>query len=159
MRPEAERCVQHALPRLRLFWGATLGAGLACAGLGALASPVFSASAGGETASPPAATAIATLGLLCGAATLALDRALLSPGRIAARVPAPDGALAERYLLVGHLALWSLALLPGLLGFAQLLLDGRLGTHLALCGVSLAALAVLMPSRARIGARVAAALR
>ena len=158
MRPEAEVRVRSALPRLRLFWAAALGATLACAGLGALAAPAVSAAAAGETATPPAAVAIATLGALCAAATLALDRALLSPGRIAARLPAPDSALAERYLLVGHLALWSLALLPALLGFAQLLLDGRLGTHLALCGVSLAVLAVLLPSRARVGARIAAAL-
>lgn len=156
MRPETGPRVRF-LPRLRLFWTAALGASLAFAGLGVLASPVVSPA--GAASVPPLAAAIAALGVLCGAATLALDRAILSPGRVAARIPFPDSALAQRYLLAGHLALWSLALLPAMLGFAQLLFDGQLATHLALCAVSAGILALLMPSRSRISARVAAVLR
>ena len=74
-------------------------------------------------------------------------------------MPVPDHALVQRHLLAGHLVLWSFAEVPALFGFAQLLLDGALGTHLALCAVSLAILALLMPTRARIATRMEAVLR
>ena len=134
-----------------------LVASLALAGLGVLASPVVSP--WDITTARPITATIASLGVLCAAATIWLDRAFLAPGRIAILVPIPDHALARRHLLAGHLALWSLAELPALFGFAQLLLDGALGTHLALCAVSLAILTLLMPTRARITARMEAVLR
>ena len=77
---------------------------------------------------------------------------------MAALIPSPTRAR-QRHLLAGHLALWSFAELPALFGFAQLLLDGSLGAHLALCAVSLAILALLMPTRARITTRMEAVLR
>ena len=78
---------------------------------------------------------------------------------MAAVITVPDQALVQRHLLAGHLVLWSFAQLPALFGFAQLLLDGSLGAHLALCAVSLAILALLMPTRARIRTRMEAVLR
>jgi hypothetical protein len=157
MRPELEPRLRFALARLRLFWAATLAAGLACAGLGVLAAPA--AAPPGASSTPPTAAAVAAIGAACAAAVLLLDRAILAPGQVAARVPLPDGDLALRYLLVGHLALWSLAETPAILGFAQLLLGGPLRTHLALCALALGALALLAPTRARIAARVEAAIR
>jgi hypothetical protein len=105
------------------------------------------------------ALAIAALGVLCALATIVIDRKIITPERMAALIPAFDYALVHRHLLAGHLVLWSLAELSALLGFAQLFLDGALHTHLALCAASLTTLAVLMPTRARIAARVAAVLR
>ena len=157
MHPELDRRVRAELPRLRLFWAAMLAASLACAGLGVLASPVSSPL--GEASAPPAAVAVAALGLVSAAAVLLLDRAILAPGQVAARVPIPDPGLALRYLLAGHLALWSLAALPAILGLAHLLLGGPLRTSLALCAVSLGIFALLAPTRTRIATRLAAVVR
>ena len=157
MRPDIERHVRLVLPSLRSFWSLMIAASVALAGLGVLASPVASLS--GTTTATPVTAATTVFGVLCAAATIWLDRAILTPGRIASAMPIPDHTLAQRHLLAGHLALWSLAEVPALLGFAQLLLDGALGTHLALCAVSLTVLALLMPTRARIAARMTAALR
>ena len=150
-----ERHVRSLLTPLRCCWAFMLAAALAWAGLGLFAAP-----AGTPSGAPtPFTAAIAALGVLCAAAAVWIDRAVLTPGRIAGLVPLPDLALARRHLLAGHLALWSIAELPALFGFAQLLLDGPLGTHLALCAVSLAILALLMPTRARVTARLEAVLR
>ena len=157
MYPEAGPHGRSALLSLRSFWSFMVAASLALAGLGLFASPFVAPS--GTATGTPATTALAGLGVLCAAATIWLDRALLSPGRIATRVPIPDPSLVRRHLLLGHLALWSLAELPAVLGFAQLLLDGTLGAHLALCAVSLAVLTLLMPTRRRITARMEAVLR
>jgi len=149
--------VQSLLPPLRGCWAFMLAAALAWAGLGLFAAPAGTPS--GAPAATPVTVAIAALGVLCAVAAIWLDRAILSPGRMAGLVPLPDLTLAQRHQLAGHLALWSIAELPALFGFAQLLLDGSLGTHLALCAVSLAILALLMPTRARITARLEAVLR
>jgi len=156
VRPESERRVRAALPALRSAWSLMLAANLAFAGLGMLASPV--AVAPEHAALPPLAAALSALGVLCAGATIWLDRAILAPGRVGGLSPIPDGELARRHLLAGHLALWSLAILPALLGFAQLLLGGTLAALLALCALSLAILAVLMPTRTRIGTRLEAML-
>lgn len=157
MKHGLERHASSALAPLRICWSLMLAASVAWAGLGLLASPAVSLS---DTAiATPLSLALAALGVFCAAATLWLDRTVLTPGRIAARLPIPDQALARRHLLAGHLALWSLAVLPAILGFAQLLLDGPLAIHLALCAVSLLILVLLMPTRARVAARLAAALR
>lgn len=140
---------------LLLPWGAMLLSSLALAGLGRLAVP-----AGDPPASTPAlASAVAALGVALVAAVLALDRWLLAPGRLAQRIGVPDRSLAKRHLIAAHLALWSLAELPAILGFAHLLLGGTLRTHLALCAVSLGLLALLMPTGQRIGARLDAVMR
>jgi hypothetical protein len=127
-----------------------LASTLALAGMGALAAPAgLAAGPGGAT---PIAIGIAVIGALCALAVPLLARVLLAPSRIAHRLPAPDLALARRYLLAGHLALWSFSTLPALLGFAQLLLGGAPATHLGLCALSLLALAWLMPTKRRVGA-------
>ncbi len=133
-----------------------LAASLAWVGLGVFASPVVSPAT--TLAATPIALAIAALGALCAVAAIWLDRAILTPERIASVVAIPDLSFAQRHLLAGHLALWSIAELPAVLGFAQLLLDGTLATHLALCAASLTVLALLMPTRARIAARLEAVL-
>jgi len=133
-----------------------LAASLAFVGLGVLAAPVAAASA--NAALSLLTAALSVLGILCAGTTIWLDRALLAPARLAGLVTIPDGELAKRHLLAAHLALWSLAVLPALLGFAQLLLDGTLAAHLRLCALSLATLAVLMPTQKRIGARLEAML-
>ena len=157
MRADVERHVQSALSPLRASWSFMIAASLAWAGLGLLASPVV---APPDAAPAPASTlALAALGVASAVATIWVDRAIVTPERMAALIPVPDHALARRHLLAGHLALWSLAELPALFGFAQLLLDGSLATHLMLCAVSLTTLAVLMPTRARVAARMAAVLR
>ena len=156
MHPDSERRVQAALPPLRVSWSLMLAASLGWAWLGAIASPAGSPP--DATATPPFTMALAALGALCALATLWIDRAIITPERMAALMPVPDHALAQRHLLAGHLALWSLAVLPALFGFAQLLLGGALATHLALCAASLAILALLMPTRARIAARLEAVL-
>jgi hypothetical protein len=104
------------------------------------------------------ATAIAAIGLICALAPLPLDRMILAPGRIAARIPLPDVALTLRHLLAGQLAIWSLAELPAILGFSQLLLGGELPTHLALCSLALVNLGLLLPTKSRITTRVGAVL-
>jgi hypothetical protein len=156
VRPDVERRLSSALPALRSAWSLMLAANLAFAGLGALASPV--AIAPRDASLSPLAAVFAALAVLCAGATIWLDRAVLAPGRLAGLSSIPDPALAQRHLLAGHLALWSIAVLPALLGFAQLLLDGTPGTHLALCALSLLILAALMPTRSRIGARLEAML-
>lgn len=157
MRPDIERQLRSALRPLRVSWAFMVAASLGWAGLGVLASPVVSPS--GTTTATPLTTALAVLGVICALATLWIDRAVITAKRMAALIPDPDHALLQRHLLAGHLVLWSLAVLPALFGFAQLLLDGDLRIHLALCAVSLGVLALLMPTQARITARVAAVLR
>lgn len=157
MHPDIERDVQSALTPLRVSWSFMLAASLAWAALGLFASPVVS-----PPTSPTAApwtTVLTTLGVLSAGVTLLIDRAIITPRRMAALITVPDLALVQRHLLAGHLVLWSFAQLPAMFGFAQLLLDGSLGAHLALCAVSLAILALLMPTRARIGARLEAVIR
>ena len=157
MREDRERGVRSALAPLRACWSLMLAASLAWAGLGLLASPVV---ARPDAAHPtPATAALFALGVASAAVTLWIDRAIITPARMAALLPVPDQTLLRRHLLAGHLALWSLATLPALFGFALLLLDGGLAAHLLLCAVSLATLALLMPTRGRIAARVAAVLR
>lgn len=157
MHPNTEHAVQSALPPLRVSWSLMLAASLAWAALGLFASPVLSPSH--TPAATPWATVLTVLGVLSAVATLWIDRAVITPKRMATLITVPDLTLVQRHLLAGHLILWSFAELPALFGFSQLLLDGALGTHLALCGVSLAILAVLMPTRARITTRMEAVLR
>jgi hypothetical protein len=138
-------------------WAAMLVATLAFAAMGSFAAPAGTpADAGGPK---PAATAVAALGLICALTPLPLDRVILAPAKIAARIPLPDLALTLRHLLAGHLALWSLAELPAILGLSQLMLGGALPAHLALCALALANLGLLMPTQARIGARVDAVMK
>ncbi|MHB8834364.1 MAG: hypothetical protein ACYC9Y_01435 [Candidatus Methylomirabilia bacterium] len=157
MNLDTGRYVESALPPLRISWYFMVFASLAWAGLGMFASPA------GLTSDPTTArkltVVLATIGALCAVAALWIDRAVITTERMAALIPVFDYALVQRHLLAGHLVLWSLAQLPALFGFAQLLLDGSLGMHLALCAVSLATLAILMPTRARITARMTAVLR
>lgn len=157
MHPDIERYVRSALPPLRVSWSLMLVASLAWAALGMFAAPA------GLTPDPTTArkltVVLATVGALCGVATLWVDRAVITADRMAALIPVFDYPLVQRHLLAGHLVLWSLAQLPALFGFAQLLLDGSLAMHLALCAVSLATLALLMPTRARVTARIGAVLR
>jgi hypothetical protein len=133
-----------------------LVASFALAALGLFAAPVMSPSA--PPTMPTSAKLLAALGVLSAVATLWLDRRVITARRMAAVIPVPDHALIQRHLLAGHLVLWSFAELPALFGFAQLLFDGPLVIHLALCASSLAVLALLMPTRSRITARMAAVL-
>ncbi len=157
MRPDIERQLRAALRPLRIAWSLMIVASLAWAGLGFLASPVVSPS--GTAAATPLTMMLAALGVICALATIWVDRRVITPERMAVLIPAPDHALLQRHLLAGYLVLWSLAVLPALIGFAQLLFDGDLRTHLALCAVSLAILALLMPTQARIVTRMEAVLR
>lgn len=152
MRADVGRQVESALRPLRVSWSLMLAASLAWAGLGLYASPVVS---------PPDAPAMATstkalalLGAISVVVTFWIDRKVITARRMADLIAVPDHALVLRHLLAGHLVLWSFAEVPALFGFAQLLLDGSLGVHLALCAASLTLLALLMPTRARIAARM-----
>ena len=156
MRPDIERHVQESLAPLRVSWSFMLAACLAWAALGLFASPVISPS--NSPTAKPWTTVIIAFGVLSAVATILIDRAIITPKRMAALITVPDLALVQRHLLAGHLVLWSFAQLPALFGFAQLLLDGSLGAHLALCAVSLAILALLMPTRTRIATRMEAVL-
>jgi len=157
MHPDIEQHVQSALSPLRVSWSFMLAASFAWAALGLFASPVVSPSYSSTATSWT--TVLIVLGVLSAGATLLIDRAVITPKRMAALITVPDHALVQRHLLAGHLVLWSFAQLPALFGFAQLLLDGSLGAHLGLCAVSLAVLALLMPTRARIRTRMEAVLR
>jgi hypothetical protein len=157
MHPDIEQHVQSALSPLRVSWSLMLAASFAWAALGLFASPVVSLSE--VPAATPWTTVLIVLGVLSAGATLLIDRAVITPQRMAAVITIPDLALIKRHLLAGHLVLWSFAQLPALFGFAQLLLDGSLGAHLTLCAGSLAVLALLMPTRARIRTRMEAVLR
>ena len=130
-------------------WAATLAATLGLAGLGWLAAPAGLAAGNGDA--PPIAIGIAALGALSALAVPLLARKLLAPRIVARQLPASDLALARRYLLAGHLGLWSFSTLPAILGFAQLFLGGAPATHLLLCALSLLALAWLMPAAKRVG--------
>jgi hypothetical protein len=157
MHPDIEQHVQAALSPLRVSWSFMLTSSFAWAALGLFASPVMPLSYSSTATSWT--TTLVALGVLSAGATLLIDRAVITPKRMAAVITVPDQALIQRHLLAGHLVLWSFAQLPALFGFAQLLLDGSLGPHLALCAVSLAILAQLMPTRARIMTRMEAVLR
>ena len=152
MRPDLQRHVESALRPLRVSWSLMLVASLAWAGLGLFAAPVVSPSDPPELA--PSSKVLAVLGVVSSVATLWVDRKVITAKRMAALVPVPDHALVLRHLLAGHLVLWSFAEVPALFGFAQLLLGGSLGIHLALCAASLSLLALLMPTRARITGRM-----
>jgi len=154
---DIENYIRSALPPLRISWSFMLAASLAWAGLGLYASPVISPS--DSTAGTPWTIVLTVLGVLSAVATLWIDRAVITPRRMAALITVPDQALVQRHLLAGHLVLWSFAVLPALFGFAQLLLDGKVGTHLALSALSLVILARLMPTRKRITTRLEAVIR
>lgn len=156
MRPEFEHHVDTTLTALRVSWSLMLVASFAWAALGLFASPLVSSADAPGTAR--STIVLAVLGFGSALATLWVDRAVITAKKMAALIPVPDAALVRRHLLAGHLVLWSFAELPALFGFAQLLLDGSLAVHLALCAASLAVLAVLMPTRARITARMEAVL-
>ena len=156
MHPETERYLPAALRPLRVSWSLMLAASLAWAVLGLFASPV--ASLAESAAGPALRVALAALGFVCALATIVIELAIITPRRMAALIPAPEQELVQRHLLAGHLVLWSFAVLPAFFGFAQLLLGGAPGTHLALAASSLALLALLLPTRSRIATRVAAVL-
>ncbi len=90
--PDLERSVESALPPLRVSWAFMLAASLAWAGLGLFASPVVSPS--GSTAGTPWTTA-ADRPSACSALLQRswLDRAVITPGRLAALITVPDQAL------------------------------------------------------------------
>ena len=157
MHPDNEIHLQSALRPLRISWFLMLAASAAWAALGLFASPNMLSPS--TPAATPLTMVLAALGVLCAVATILIDRMVITPARMAALIPIPDHALIQRHLIAGHLVLWSFAVLPALFGFAQLLLDGSLGTHLALCAVSLTILALLMPTRARITTRMEAVVR
>ena len=157
MHPDIEQRVESALSPLRVCWSFMLAASFAWAALGLFASPVVSPSY--SPAATSWTTVLIVLGVLSAAATLLIDRGVMTPKRMAAVITLPDQELIQRHLFAGHLVLWSFAQLPALFGFAQLLLDGSLGAHLALCAISLAILTLLMPTRARIRTRMEAVLR
>jgi hypothetical protein len=147
LHPAIERSLRRALPRFLVPWCAMLAAVLVLAGLGAsLPAPVATAAASW----PLLAAAVA-----CAAFILVLERRLLAPAAFAARVPRHDVEHALRHLLATHLVLWSLVAVIPLLGFAQLLLGGQPSLHLLLCGIAVAVLARLMPTAARLAARIA----
>lgn len=156
MRPDIERSVQAALRPLRVSWSLMLAASIVWAVMGMIASPVVSPSE--ITTLTPLTLTLAVLGVLSALGTILVDRLVITPERMAAVITLPDAALVQRHLLAGQLVLWSFAVLPALFGFAQLLLDGSLGIHLALCAASLAVLALLLPTRARVTTRIAAVL-
>lgn len=141
------------LHRFRLPW---LGACVASLALAALGMALSGESAPAEAALPPPAKALAGLGLICSGTVPFLRRRVLTPARIAAALPSPDSELALRHLLAGSLVLWTIAEVPAILGFAQILVGGNARTHLLLCGVSMGILAWLMPVRAKIAAQSAA---
>lgn len=149
-----EERVRIALPRFRLFWA---GSCLAVLGLVALGSRAAAGRTPAGEACTVASALLAAAGVACGIAVLLLDARVLSPARVAAASP-PEPSAVLRVLLAGHLALWSISVVPAILGLAQLAAGGSLRTHLLLGGISLGALAFLMPTRARIAARVGAAL-
>jgi hypothetical protein len=155
-RPEVERQVLAGRARFLLPWAGALAAALGLAALGAAIAQLAPSPAGADALLPAVAAAS---GAVVGVAVLLLERRLLEPSRLAARLPAPDVDLALRHILAGHLVLWSLAAVPALLGFAQLLLGGPLRTHLLLCGVSVGTLAYLMPARARLEERAGSCLQ
>lgn len=157
MHPGLGHSVQETLRPLRVAWSLMIAASLAWAALGLFASPVLSPS--DATVFTPWTTVLTALGVLSAVGTIWIDQTVIAPKRLAALISLPDQALTRRHLLAGHLILWSFAELPALFGFAQLLLDGALGTHLALCAVSLIILAMLMPTRKRVATRLAAVIR
>lgn len=156
MHPEVERRARAGLPRLRLPWAAMTAAVLLLAGLGISLAGLDLPR---DEPAPPVAIAIVAAGVACGAAVVALDRRILAPSRFAARVGHPDVDHVLRHLLAAHLVLWSSAEVPAILGFASLLAGGGLRGHLLLCGVSLGTMAWLMPTWARIAARVEAVVK
>lgn len=156
MRPEIERRVRSELVWFRLPWSAMVLATLVFAAFGLL---VPEAPATPESRVSPLTTFLIIAAAGNGALIFVLDRKLLAPQAMATRVPRHDVEFARRYLLAGHLVLWSLAEILPILGFAQLLLGGRSGIHLLLCGLSVGILAYLMPTSARIAARIAPILR
>lgn len=156
MRPEIERAVRAELGRFLIPWGAMALSVLLIAGMGVFLAGDLAAieTSGGGAAD----TAVAVLAACLAAAAPVIDRALHDPARFASRVRVPDPQIALRYLLGGHLIVWSLAETPAILGLVQLVLGGSLPRHLLLCGAALGDLAILMPTRRRLGVRVGAAL-
>lgn len=156
MHAEIERRVRSAIIRFRLPWAAMVLSSLVFAALGLWVSDTGVVM---ETGVSPMSLPVIIVAAGSGALVFFLDRKLLAPRAIAARVPPNDIELALRHLLAGHLVLWSLAVVSPILGFAQLLLGGRPAAHLLLCGASVGILAYLMPTWSRIAARIEAILR
>jgi len=82
---------------------------------------------------------------------LFIRRQVLAPLGMAARLPAPDPEALLRHLFAGHLVLWSAAVVPAIIGIAQILAGGDARMHLLLCSAALMVLGYLLPSRSKLG--------
>jgi len=82
----------------------------------------------------------------------------MDPLGIAARIPAADAAAVVRHLLAGYLVLWSAALVPGIIGIAQILAGGDERLHLLLCAAALLVLVYLMPVRSKLATQAGVAM-
>ncbi len=155
MDPAVERQLAGAQRRFLLPWLGAAGAPLVLAAIGYALAGGF---APGDDPLPTLPKAMTAAGLVWCGLVLFLRRQVLSPAGLAARLPAPDAAAVVRHMLAGYLVLWSAAIVPSIIGIAQVLAGGDARMHLLLCGASVWVLAYLMPARSRLAALAEAAL-
>jgi hypothetical protein len=132
----------NARRRFLLPWLGTVLAVLALAGLG-FALTAGAGQNGGQL--PATAKWMTVAGLVWCGLVLFVRQQIMDPLGIAARIPAADAAAVVRHLLAGYLVLWSAALVPAIIGIAQILAGGDERMHLLLCAAALLVLVYLMP--------------
>ena len=135
--------------RFLLPW---LGAAAASLILAALGYALAGGTAGSGAPLPLLPKAMTAAGFVWCGLVLFLRQQVLTPIGIAARLPAPDTAAVVRHLLAGYLVLWSAAVVPAIIGIAQVLAGGDFRMHLLLCGASVMVLGYLMPTRSKLTA-------
>jgi hypothetical protein len=143
-----ERSLADARRRFLLPWLGTVLAVLALAGLG-FALTGGAGQHGGQL--PALAKAMTAAGLVWCGLVLFVRQQILTPMGIASRLPAADATAVVRHLLVGYLVLWSAAVVPAIIGIAQILAGGDARMHLLLCSAAVMVLGCLVPSRSKLG--------
>jgi hypothetical protein len=150
-----ERQLANAKSRFFLPWLGTVIAVLALAGLGFALAGGASPHDGRLPTLPKWMTAAGFV--WCGL-VLFVRQQIMDPMGIAARLPAADAAAVVRHLFAGYLVLWSTALVPPIIGIAQILAGGDARMHLLLCAAALMVLVYLMPVQSKLAAQAGVAL-
>jgi len=142
--------IERQLARHSRFLLPWLGAAGASFALAALGYALASGTAGSDAPLPALPKAMTAAGFVWCGLLLFLRQQVLAPLGIAARLPAPDAEAVVRHLFAGYLVLWSAAVVPSIIGIAQILAGGDARMHLLLCAASVLVLAYLMPTRSKL---------
>jgi hypothetical protein len=144
---DIERRIAAGHRRFLLPW---LGTVLAVIVLAALGYGLAAGNAASGAPLPALPKMMTAAGFVWCGLVLFIRQQVLAPLGMAARLPAPDPEALMRHLFAGHLVLWSAAVVPAIVGIAQILAGGDARLHLLLCAASIMVLGYLLPARSKL---------